>query len=213
MRRLLTLGLATAALFTHTLLRAQSGTRYAYPVRDVPGLCAANFGEIRPGHFHAGVDIKTDGAEGKPLVAVADGWLSRAVIAPYGYGRALYLTLPDGTTAVYGHLQRFRDDLEAVLRDERYRRRANNLDLTFDAGRWPVKRGDVIGYSGNSGSSGGPTSISSCARPAAADASTSCAPESSVRRTTCRPASCASTGSTSTRCRASPCTAGPRATP
>lgn len=156
MRRLLTLGLATAALFTHTLLRAQSGTRYAYPVRDVPGLCAANFGEIRPGHFHAGVDIKTDGAEGKPLVAVADGWLSRAVIAPYGYGRALYLTLPDGTTAVYGHLQRFRDDLEAVLRDERYRRRANNLDLTFDAGRWPVKRGDVIGYSGNSGSSGGP---------------------------------------------------------
>lgn len=156
MRRLLILGLATAALLSPTALRAQSDHRYAFPVRDVPGLYAANFGEMRPGHFHAGVDIKTDGAEGKPLVAVADGWLSRAVITPYGYGRALYLTLPDGTTAVYGHLQRFRDDLEAHLRDERYRRRANNLDLTFDAGRWPVKRGDVIGYSGNSGSSGGP---------------------------------------------------------
>ena len=129
---------------------------YVYPVHDVSGLCAANFGEMRPGHFHAGVDIKTEGAEGKPLVAVADGYVSRAVVTPYGYGRAVYLTLANGTTAVYGHLQRFRDDIEEHIRRERCRRRSNTVDLWFDASAWPVRQGDTVGYSGNSGSSMGP---------------------------------------------------------
>jgi len=67
---------------------------------------------MRPGHFHGGIDIKTDGGEGKPLVAVADGYVSRVSVSPSGYGRAIYLTLGNGTTAVYGHLQRFRGDIE-----------------------------------------------------------------------------------------------------
>ncbi|HCN13264.1 MAG TPA: peptidase M23, partial [Alistipes sp.] len=92
--------------------RAAAPRDYAFPVRDAARLYAANFGEMRPGHFHAGIDIKTDGAEGKPLVAADDGYVSRVTVAPGGYGRALYLTLADGTTAVYGHLQRFRDDIE-----------------------------------------------------------------------------------------------------
>ncbi len=130
--------------------------RCAFPVRGVAGYYAANFGEIRSGHFHAGVDIKTDGVEGKPVVAIADGYLSRAVITPYGYGRALYLTLSDGRVAVYGHLQRFRDDVAACIEADRRARQSNDADLWFPAARWPVKRGEVIGYSGNSGSSGGP---------------------------------------------------------
>lgn len=129
---------------------------YIYPVEDVARLYSANFGEMRPGHFHAGIDIKTDGVEGKPLVAVADGYVSRLVIAPGGYGRAIYLTLNNGTTAVYGHLQRFRDDIETYLQEERLRRRRNSLDLSFGPDRWPVKQGDRVGYSGNSGSSFGP---------------------------------------------------------
>ena len=129
---------------------------YIFPVQQASRLFSANFGELRPGHFHAGVDIKTDGEEGHPLVAVADGYVSRMTVSAGGYGRALYLTLRNGTTAVYGHLQRFRKDLEECLRSERYARRANGVDLWFEPDRWPVHQGDVIGYAGNSGSSMGP---------------------------------------------------------
>ena len=129
---------------------------FVFPVRGVAGLYSANFGELRPGHFHAGVDIKTDGVEGKELVAVADGYVSRVTVAPGGYGRAIYLTLRNGTTAVYGHLQRFRDDLEEHVRTERYHRRANTVDLHFGPGQWPVRQGELIGYAGNSGGSLGP---------------------------------------------------------
>lgn len=129
---------------------------YIYPVEGVSGLCSANFGEMRPGHFHGGVDIKTEGVEGKRLLAAADGYISRAVITPGGYGRALYLTMKNGRTAVYGHLQRFRDDIEEHVRRVRYERRSNTADLHFGPGQWPVRQGDPIGFSGNSGSSMGP---------------------------------------------------------
>lgn len=159
MRRIL-----TAAIFILSWLAAGAQTapktadtaRYLFPVRQVAGHYAANFGEIRTGHFHAGVDIKTDGAEGKPVVAIADGYVSRVVITTYGYGKAVYLTLKDGSTAVYGHLQRFRDDIAAHVQAERYRTQSNGADLWFKPDRWPVKQGDLLGYSGNSGSSTGP---------------------------------------------------------
>ncbi len=129
---------------------------YIFPVRNVQGLYSANFGEMRPNHFHSGVDIKTDGVEGKPLVAVADGYVSRIAVSPSGYGRALYIALDNGTTAVYGHISRFRDDLEAFVRGERQRLRRNKVDLWCTAGRFPVRQGDTVAYSGNSGSSFGP---------------------------------------------------------
>ena len=154
MRRFLTL-LLTLAVF---VLQAQTldPADYIYPVRGVDGTCAANFGEMRPGHFHAGVDIRTGGAEGKELVAVADGYVSRIAVTPGGYGRAIYVALRNGTTAVYGHLQRFRDDIEQHLAAERRAQRKNSLNLFFGPEAWPVRQGEVIGYSGNSGSSSGP---------------------------------------------------------
>ena len=163
MRRFLTVLLLAAACAgasaqTPTSDRTQrlNPDDYIFPVQQTSRLFSANFGELRPGHFHAGVDIKTDGEEGHPLVAVADGYVSRMTVSAGGYGRALYLTLNNGTTAVYGHLQRFRKDLEEHLRQERYARRTNGVDLWFTADRWPVRQGDVIGYAGNSGSSMGP---------------------------------------------------------
>lgn len=154
MRRILTL----AALLWGAAATAQrlDPADYAYPVEGVSGLCSANFGELRPGHFHGGVDIKTEGVEGKRLVAAADGYVSRVTVSAGGYGRALYITMRNGKTAVYGHLQRFRDDIEEQVRSERYRRRSNAVDLRFGAGTWPVRRGDLVGFSGNSGSSMGP---------------------------------------------------------
>ena len=155
MRRLLAF-LLFAAIGTGAQAQRLDPGDYIYPIRDVARLYAANFGEMRPAHFHAGIDIKTDGAEGKPLVAVADGYVSRVSLAAGGYGRAVYLTLRNGTTAVYGHLQRFRDDIEEHVRQERTARRANSVNLWFGPEAWPVKQGDVIGFSGNSGSSMGP---------------------------------------------------------
>ncbi len=129
---------------------------YVYPVLHVAGYYSANFGEMRSDHFHSGIDIKTDGVEGKPLVAVADGYVSRIGVTPGGYGRALYLTLDNGVTAVYGHISRFRNDLEEYVLAERCRQRKNAVQLYPAAGRFRVRQGDVIAFSGNSGSSFGP---------------------------------------------------------
>ena len=187
---------------------------YIYPLRELKQrLYSANFGEIRPGHFHAGVDIKTDAEEGKPVVAAADGYVSRVVLQAGGYGRAVYLTLRNGTTVVYGHLRRFRDDIERHVRRERYERRSNGVNLWFGPGTWPVKQGDVVAYSGDSGSRAAHTSITKSATRRPSGSTTPSAKESSAPGTNIRRASCACTTSRSTPCRACPCAASRRATP
>ncbi len=129
---------------------------YIYPVEDVDRLYSANFGELRPNHFHAGVDIKTNGVEGKCVVAVADGYVSRLVLSPTGYGLAIYITHPNGTTSVCGHLSRFRDDIANYVESERYRTKQHAISLYLTPDQFPVKQGDLVAYSGNTGSSSGP---------------------------------------------------------
>ncbi len=130
---------------------------YAYPLPEVSRLYSANFGEMRPDHFHSGIDIKTDGVVGKAVVAVADGYISRIVDKPSGYGRALYVVHPDkGTTSVYAHLCRFRADIDSMVLAERYHSQRNSIDIHCTAERYPVTQGEIIGYSGNSGNSFGP---------------------------------------------------------
>ena len=111
---------------------------------------------MRPNHFHSGTDIKTDGVEGKPVVAAADGYVSRIFFSPWGYGMALYIAHPNGTTTVYGHLSRFRKDIADYVWQQRHSQRKNRVDLYCKAGMFPVKRGEQIALSGNTGSSGGP---------------------------------------------------------
>lgn len=155
MRKLLLTLLFAGGLQT---LRAQepASGNYRFPVRNVAGYYSANFGEMRPGHFHSGVDIKTDGATGKPVVAAADGYVVRVAVSPGGYGRALYVAHPDGTTTVYGHLQRFRTDIESYLRYKRYEEGRSNVDFVCKPSLFPVRAGDTIALSGNSGMSFGP---------------------------------------------------------
>lgn len=129
---------------------------YLYPIQDVEGYYSANFGEIRPAHFHSGVDIKTENRMLKPLVAVEDGYVSRGMIQTSGYGYGMYLNLKNGKTAVYGHLHHFREDIQEYIQRVRYLNRRNTVDCEFYPHQWPVKKGDIIGYSGNSGSSFGP---------------------------------------------------------
>lgn len=131
---------------------------YFFPIK--PGqqnYLSGSLGELRFAHFHAGIDIKTDGVEGLPVYASANGYVSRIKVEGGGYGNALYIAHPNlGTTTVYGHLQRFEADIASFVRREQYRRKQFSVDLYLSPGQFQVVRGERIGYSGNSGSSGGP---------------------------------------------------------
>ncbi len=125
------------------------------PLRGVT-LLSGNFGELRATHFHAGLDIKTGGVEGLPVICVRDGIVSRVAVSPVGYGLALYIDHPDGTTSVYGHLQRFESRVAALVRKIQYEKESFRIDENLLKHRIYYKRGDTIAYSGNTGSSGGP---------------------------------------------------------
>lgn len=134
-----------------------SAQEYAYPLIGVQGRHSASFGEMRENHFHSGIDIKTDGVEGKAVVAVADGYVSRVSLSPSGYGLALYITHPQlGTTSVCGHLSRLRDDLRERLTAERYKSRSNRINIYPAPSEFPVRKGETVAWSGNSGTSFGP---------------------------------------------------------
>lgn len=126
------------------------------PPVDIPIYLSGNFAELRTGHFHAGIDIKTQGKEGAKLYAVQDGYISRIKVSSGGYGKAIYITHPDGYTSVYAHLKEYNIQLEKYVRSAQYARQNYNVDIFPEKGELTVKQGDVIGLSGNSGSSAGP---------------------------------------------------------
>jgi hypothetical protein len=123
---------------------------------DAKLMLAGTFGEIRSNHFHSGIDIKTGGVEGYPVYAVADGFVSRIKVSAYGFGKAMYITHPNGYVSVYGHLSKYNKTVGDYVRKEQYRRENFEIELFPAATEFPVKKGDIIAYSGNSGSSGGP---------------------------------------------------------
>ena len=123
---------------------------------DFPILLSGSFGELRSNHFHSGIDFKTQGAEGKAIHAVQGGYVARIAVSPWGYGNALYLAHPDGTTTVYGHLQRFNARIAAYLKEQQYAQERFQVDLSLTPDQIPVEAGEVVAWSGNTGSSGGP---------------------------------------------------------
>ena len=123
----------------------------------VPLVLSGNFGELRGNHFHTGLDMKTQGREGLPVLAATDGVLARVKMSPWGYGNALYLEGPDGITTVYAHLQRFTPEVQAWAVARTYKGRSLGLDATPPASAGlTFQAGDTLGWSGNSGGSGGP---------------------------------------------------------
>lgn len=117
---------------------------------------SGSFGEVRSGHFHTGVDLKTDGKIGMPVRAAKAGTVSRVKVQVKGYGKAIYLSHADGTTSVYAHLSRFSDQVNDWVKTQQYDKENYGVDLNPAAGKFSFKAGDVIAYSGNSGGSGGP---------------------------------------------------------
>ena len=147
--------LVLLALLTSAVAVGQTYPKYRKPV-DIPIQLSATFGELRPNHLHAGIDIKTQGVEGKKVYAVADGYVSRIGVSPYGYGNVLYITHDDGYTSVYAHLQRFKGDIAKYVKQYQYKNKKFTSQIYPEKEKFPVKAGDVIAYSGNSGGSGGP---------------------------------------------------------
>ena len=125
---------------------------YVSPV-DYDIVLAGNFGEPRPWHFHGGLDIKTDNVEGKKVFSIADGYVSRITVNKYGFGNAIYVNHPDGLTSVYCHLKRFAEPYEQLFQRTGWR---DTLDFRYSEKQLPVKAGDLIAISGNTGHSTGP---------------------------------------------------------
>lgn len=149
-------GAIISATFLNTTVAQIPDPDYFVSPVKIPIVLAGNFGELRTNHFHSGIDIKTQGRTGLPVYAAAEGMLSRIYVSPVGFGMALYIDHPNGTTTVYGHLQKLRDDLQAYLRAAQYDEESFSVNFTVPKGQFRFKKGELIAYSGNSGSSGGP---------------------------------------------------------
>lgn len=123
---------------------------------DIPIVLAGSFGELRGNHFHSGIDIKTQGAVGKNVYAVADGYVSRIKISPWGYGNALYITYPNGYTSVYGHLLHYNKQIDSLVKAKQYRKKSFTVEIYPKPNSIKVTKGQIVAKSGNSGGSGGP---------------------------------------------------------
>jgi murein DD-endopeptidase MepM/ murein hydrolase activator NlpD len=123
---------------------------------DIPMYLAGNFGEMRPNHYHMGIDIKTNQRQNLPVHAAADGYVSRIKIEPFGFGRAIYITHPNGYTTVYAHLNNFATKLEAYVKEKQYQQESWRIQLEVPPGLFPVKKGEFIAYSGTTGGSQAP---------------------------------------------------------
>lgn len=130
---------------------------FEFPIQpDKTNFLSGNMGELRSSHFHAGLDIKTAGKEGLNVFAAAEGYVSRVRVATGGYGNCIYIQHPNGTTTVYAHLQKFNPIIAEYVLKNQYRRKTFTINLFPKKNEFVVKQGEVIGLSGNSGSSTGP---------------------------------------------------------
>jgi murein DD-endopeptidase MepM/ murein hydrolase activator NlpD len=123
---------------------------------DIPLELAGSFAEIRSNHFHSGMDLRTEQREGLPVYCAADGYVSRIKISPFGYGKAIYITHPEGYVTVYAHLQKFNQEIDSLLRLQHKSKESYEVDWYLKEGQINLKRGQHIAWSGNSGGSGGP---------------------------------------------------------
>lgn len=129
---------------------------FANPVDDQIKL-NGTFGELRAGHFHAGIDIDSKtGGVGQPILAAADGFVDRIRVQEGGYGQVMYIRHPNGYTTVYGHLDRFSPGIQQYVREQQYKQERFEVDLNPKNSQFPVKKGQEVGKLGNTGGSTGP---------------------------------------------------------
>jgi hypothetical protein len=141
--------------FCYSLICQQSKIGFDLPI-DRSIVVTGNYGEIRPNHFHAGLDFSTDRVKNLPIKSVSDGYVSRIKISSGGYGKVLYVTHPNGYVSVYAHQKIYASKIDAYIKKKQYELKKNELEVFPKPTDLIVKKGEVIGYTGNSGSSTGP---------------------------------------------------------
>ncbi len=147
--------LTVFALYTSTAQPYQSPYNLYPPLKKSLGL-SGSFGEIRTNSLHTGIDFRTGGQIGSKVHASDDGYVSRLKVSSVGYGNAIYIAHPNGLTTVYGHLHKYSNEIEQYVKEQQYKERSFEVDINLSPNEIAIKRGEVIGLSGNSGSSGGP---------------------------------------------------------
>ncbi|HEX8355817.1 MAG TPA: M23 family metallopeptidase [Segetibacter sp.] len=123
---------------------------------NIPMQLAANFGELRTNHYHMGFDIRTNQRENLPVFAAAEGYISRIKIEQYGFGRAIYITHPNGYTTLYAHLNDFYPALQDYIKNKQYQDEKWEQEVVLEPAQFPVTKGQFIAFSGNTGGSQGP---------------------------------------------------------
>ena len=148
--------LMLGTIFSITILSQDfNHINFRSPV-GIPIALSGNFGELRSNHFHTGLDIKTNGSINYRIYAIDSGYVSRINISHRGYGKAIYISHPNGYTSVYAHLDHFPKKIEKIIRKKQYEITNETMTYYPDSSLIKVKRGEVIAYSGNTGSSSGP---------------------------------------------------------
>lgn len=155
LRTLFVLGLSTPGFFTVHAQEFYPQHYFRNPL-NIPIQLAANFGELRPDHFHMGLDIRTQSKENLPVFSSADGYISHIRIEKYGYGKAIFINHPNGFTTLYAHLNSFYDALEEYVKDKQYKDEKWEQDFDLPANMFPVVQGQFVANSGNTGASEGP---------------------------------------------------------
>lgn len=154
MRTLFLIVLWLPALVVNSQLAYPTG--YFRNPLDIPISLSGNFGELRSNHYHMGIDIKTNQRENLSVYAAAEGHVARIKVEPGGFGRALYIDHPNGYTTVYAHLNKFSSKIEAWVKEQQYQQETWQILLAPPAGMFPVKKGELIALSGNTGGSQAP---------------------------------------------------------
>lgn len=132
-----------------------SKTYFKKPL-NIPLILSGTFGELRTNHFHAGLDIKTEQREGLKVYASAAGYVSRIKISLWGYGKALYVTHPNGYTTVYAHLSKFNPTIEKYIKQKQYKKESFEIQVFPKAIELPIKSNEIIAYTGSTGGFVGP---------------------------------------------------------
>lgn len=141
--------------FTSFIYSQKTNFEYIYPLDREP-IITGNYGEIRPNHFHVGLDFSTDPTLNLPIKSVLDGYVSRIKISSVGYGKVIYITHPNGYVSVYAHQKKYATKIENYVIQKQIAQQKNEIELLLKPNEIAIKKGEIIGYTGNSGSSTGP---------------------------------------------------------
>lgn len=136
-------------------LGAQSYPQFESPVKHRIAL-SGSFGELRTGHFHAGIDIKSKfGMAGDSIFSIEAGYVSRIKVEPGGYGYSLYINHPSGFTSVYAHLKEYEPSIQEYIFQIQSEENCFTIDHTPPVEAFPLAKGHYIGQMGNTGKSFG----------------------------------------------------------